>query len=151
MVFQAMDKLRAAGTRRFIINTHHCPEAWTAAFPDGKYGEAEVKLVYEPVILETGGGLANIASLLGDLDTELVIWNGDILSDCDMAAAFAHHRDNGGEATLVVREQGPIVAEMIPAAARVREDGVELGRGEKVDHPLGQCLGRSGFAIVRME
>ena len=28
MVVQAMEKLHAAGTRRFIINTHHCPEAW---------------------------------------------------------------------------------------------------------------------------
>ena len=54
-------KLRAAGTRRFLINTHHCPEAWTLAFPDGRFGDAEVKLVHEPVLLETGGGLANIA------------------------------------------------------------------------------------------
>jgi Fe2+ or Zn2+ uptake regulation protein len=56
---------RAAGTRRFLINTHHCPEAWTVAFPDGRFGDAEVKLVHEPVLLETGGGLANVAGLLG--------------------------------------------------------------------------------------
>ena len=147
MVFQAMDKLRAAGTRRFIINTHHCPEAWTAAFPDGKYGEAEVKLVHEPVILETGGGLANIASLLGDLDTELVIWNGDILSDCDMAAAFAHHRDNGGEATLVVREQGP------NRNVRITDEGVvtdmrdRLGKAETSYQYTGICFATKAFVL----
>jgi aminoglycoside/choline kinase family phosphotransferase/choline kinase len=107
MVLQAMEKLRAAGTRRFLINTHHRPEAWALAFPDGRFGDAEVKLVHEPVLLETGGGLANIAGLLGEEDADLVVWNGDILSSCDIAAAVAHHRANGGAATLVVREQGP--------------------------------------------
>ena len=107
MVLQAMEKLRAAGTRRFLINTHHRPEAWALAFPDGRFGDAEVKLVHEPVLLETGGGLANIAGLLDEEDADLVVWNGDILSSCDIAAAVAHHRANGGAATLVVREQGP--------------------------------------------
>ncbi len=107
MVIQAMEKLYAAGTRRFIINTHHCPDAWTLAFPSGRFGDADVKLVHEPVLLETGGGLANIASLLGEDDKDLIIWNGDILSSCDIAAAYAHHLANGGAATLVVREQGP--------------------------------------------
>ncbi len=147
MVFQAMDKLRAAGTRRFIINTHHCPEAWTAAFPDGKYGEAEVKLVHEPVILETGGGLANIASLLGDLDTELVIWNGDILSDCDMAAAFAHHRDNGGEATLVVREQGPNRNVRITDEGTVTDMRDRLGKTDASYQYTGICFASKAFAL----
>ena len=81
MVLQTMEKLRAAGTRRFLINTHHCPEAWTAAFPEGRFGDAEAKFVHEPVMLETGGGLANIAGLLGEEDHDLVVWNGDILSE----------------------------------------------------------------------
>ena len=87
MVLQAMEKLRAAGTRRFLINTHHCPEAWTLAFPEGRFGDAEVKLVHEPVLLETGGGLANIAGLLGPDDQDLVVWNGDITCACHARCA----------------------------------------------------------------
>ena len=72
MVERALAALYAAGTRRFLINTHHCPEAWTQAFPDGRFGDAEVKLVHEPVLLETGGGLANIAALLGERGDHVV-------------------------------------------------------------------------------
>ena len=115
MIAQAMDKLHAAGTRRFIINTHHCPEAWALVFPSGRYGDAEVKLVHEPVLLETGGGLANIAGLLGEDDKDLIVWNGDILSGCDIAAAYAHHRTNGGAATL---DEQPVRLAPSPAVAR---------------------------------
>ena len=43
------------------------------------------------------------------------------------------------------------MAEMVTAAAGVGDDGVELRRREEVDHPLGQRLGRVGFAIVGVE
>ena len=36
MILRAMRQLYAAGTRRFIINTHHCPKAWEQAFPEQK-------------------------------------------------------------------------------------------------------------------
>ena len=108
LVFRAMRALHQAGTRRFLINTHHCPEVWTQAFPAGKFLDAEVRLVHEPVLLDTGGGLANVAELLTDEDRDLIVWNGDILSGVDLAAAVEHHRSNGAEATLVVREQGPV-------------------------------------------
>lgn len=146
MVLQTMEKLRAAGTRRFLINTHHCPEAWTAAFPEGRFGDAEAKFVHEPVLLETGGGLANIAGLLGEEDHDLVVWNGDILSDCDIAAAVAHHRANGGEATLVVREEGP------NRNVRVTDEGVvtdlrdRLGRSDPAYQYAGICVVTKAFA-----
>jgi len=146
MVLQAMEKLRAAGTRRFLINTHHCPEAWARAFPDGRFGDAEVRLVHEPVLLETGGGLANIAGLLGPDDQDLVVWNGDILSDCDIAGAVAHHRANGGEATLVVREEGP------NRNVRVTDEGVvtdlrdRLGAQDPAYQYTGICVVTLAFA-----
>ncbi|MFM7742733.1 MAG: sugar phosphate nucleotidyltransferase [Verrucomicrobiota bacterium] len=146
MVLPAMEKLRAAGTRRFLINTHHCPEAWTQAFPEGRFGDAEVRFVHEPVLLETGGGLANVAGLLGEDDHDLVVWNGDILSGCDIAAACAHHRANGGEATLVVREQGP------NRNVRITDEGVvtdlrdRLGKTDPAYHYAGICLVTKSFA-----
>lgn len=146
MVLTAMEKLRAAGTRRFIINTHHCPEAWTAAFPDGRFGEAEVRLVHEPVLLETGGGLANIAGLLTEEDPDLVIWNGDILSDCDIAAAVAHHRANDAEATLVVREQGPQPNVRITDEGFVTDFRDRLGRTDPGYQYTGICIVTRAFA-----
>lgn len=145
MVLQAMETLRAAGTRRFIINTHHCPEAWTAAFPEGRFGEAEVKFVHEPTLLETGGGLANIAALLGEADQDLFIWNGDILSTCDVAAAYAHHRNNGGAATLVVREQGPNRNVRITDEGFVTDLRDRLGKTEPAYQYTGLCVVTKAF------
>ena len=56
-----------------------------------------------------------------------------------------------GRVDGVCGQQGAVVAEVIAAAARVRDDGVELGRREEVDHPLGQRLGRIAFAVVGVE
>ena len=146
MVFRAMEQLRAAGTRRFLINTHHRPEAWALAFPDGRFGDAEVRLVHEPVLLETGGGLANVAGLLGGDDADLVVWNGDILSGCDITAAVAHHRANGGEATLVVREQGPNRNVRITDEGAVTDLRDRLGRSDPAYQYAGVCVVTKAFA-----
>ena len=107
MILRAMRQLYAAGTRRFIINTHHCPKAWEQAFPEQKFQDATIEFVFEPELLETGGGLANIASKLHEDDQTLVVWNGDILSECPITQAYDYHQANAAEVTLVVREQGP--------------------------------------------
>ncbi len=145
MVMRVLQKLYAAGTRRFLINTHHCPEAWVQAFPTGRWQEAEIRLVYEPVLLETGGGLANIAGLLTETDTQLVIWNGDILSSCDLVGALAHHVTNGAEATLVVREKGP------NPNVRITDDGFvtdlrdRLGKTAQAYQYTGICFATRAF------
>ena len=43
------------------------------------------------------------------------------------------------------------MAEVITTATGVGDDRVELRRRKEIDHPLGQCLGRIDFAIVRVE
>jgi aminoglycoside/choline kinase family phosphotransferase/choline kinase len=147
MVERAIAKLYAAGTRRFLINTHHCPEAWTLAFPTGRWQDAEIQFVHEPVLLETGGGLANITPFLGTDDAHLVVWNGDILSDVQLAEAYAHHTTNGAEATLVVREQGP------NANVRITDDGFvtdlrdRLGKTDPSYQYTGICMVTRAFAL----
>ena len=107
MVKRALRHLIRAGVGEFIINTHHCPEAWATAFPTNEFETAKITFVHEPTLLETGGGLANIAPLLNESDMDLVIWNGDILSECDLLALFNTHVKTGAESTLLVRKEGP--------------------------------------------
>ena len=146
MVARAIAQLYAAGTRRFLINTHHCPEAWTQAFPTGRWQDAEIQFVHEPVLLETGGGLANITQFLGADDAHLVVWNGDILSGVNLAEAYAHHTSNGAEATLVVRDKGP------NANVRITDDGFvtdlrdRLGQADPSYQYTGICLVTRAFA-----
>ncbi|MGA0133305.1 MAG: sugar phosphate nucleotidyltransferase [Opitutales bacterium] len=146
MVMRAMERLHAAGTRRFIINTHHAAEAWDSVFPGGRWRDAEVTLVHEPVLLDTGGGLANIAGLLGPDDRDLVVWNGDILSDCDVAAAATHHRANGAEATLVVREDGPLANVRVTDEGDVTDMRDRLGAADRAYQYAGVCVVTADFA-----
>jgi mannose-1-phosphate guanylyltransferase len=146
MVERALTKLYAAGTRRFLINTHHCPEAWTQAFPTGRWQDADIQFVHEPVLLETGGGLANITQFLTAEDAHLVVWNGDILSDINLAEAYAHHTTNGAEATMVVREKGPNTNVRITDDGFVTDLRDRLGKTDPSYQYTGICFVTRAFA-----
>jgi NDP-sugar pyrophosphorylase family protein len=107
MICHAMDRLLAAGVSRFIINTHHCPDAYTRAFPASTYRGAPLTLVHEPVLLDTGGGLKNIEPFLHADGQTLVVCNGDIFAAPDYARLFAAHASApGAEVTLLLRSSG---------------------------------------------
>jgi len=100
----AFDHLQRAGIGEFVVNTHHCAEAYTEHFPDAQYNGAPIHFRHEPVLLETGGGIDNVADLLaGD---SFVVYNGDILTDLPIEDAFAAHRASGNVVTLVLRSEG---------------------------------------------
>lgn len=101
----ALDHLAAAGMRRCVINTHHCPSAWERAFPTSRHGELELTFRHEPVLLETGGGLKNIEDWLVD-EEDLLIYNGDALSDLPLGELLAAHRQSGRAVTLALRSTG---------------------------------------------
>lgn len=146
LVLAAMERLAAGGVRRFLINTHHLPQAWEVAFPEGRMGEATVELVREPELLETGGGLANIAGRLGETDTELLIWNGDILCDTDLRPLAATHRRTGAEATLLLRPEGPNANVRADAEGRVTDLRDRLGARDRAFQFTGIAIVSRAFA-----
>lgn len=103
MIFYAMDALLAAGTERFIINTHHAAHVYGETFPRGDYRGAPVTLVHEPTLLDTGGGLKNIESRLAPDDENLLVYNGDILAAPNLAALADAHARSRALATLILR------------------------------------------------
>ena len=56
------------------------------------------------MLLETGGGIRNIASFIGD--DPLLVYNGDILTDIDIGKLIAQHQASGNIATLALRSSG---------------------------------------------
>ena len=100
LVEWAMAACEQAGISRFAINTHHLPLAWH----DFGAGH-DVTLFHESILLETGGGLKNVAAWMrGD---SLLVHNGDIFSTLPLAKLIAAHQASGLPVTLAVRSEGP--------------------------------------------
>jgi mannose-1-phosphate guanylyltransferase len=91
-----VDLLDRHGFEETIVNLHHFPQTIRDYF-----GE---RLTYrvEPQLLGTAGGVRGCAEFFGD-EAFLVI-SGDALTDIDLRAFAARHREAGGVATLAVKQ-----------------------------------------------
>jgi len=104
MANYALRHCQAAGITDFAINTHHIPDAWEKAYPDQTFNGSPLSFFHEPTLLETGGGIRNIAPFIGT--DPILIYNGDILTNIDIQALIAHHQASGNIATLALRSSG---------------------------------------------
>ena len=98
----ALDHLCGLGVESFVINTHHL-----AAKFDGfgeNYAGRPLRLVHEPVLLGTGGGLKNVEGVLRD--EPFIVYSGDILTDFDLAPLVEEHFSAGNDVTLALRKTG---------------------------------------------
>jgi len=100
----AFDHLIEAGITKFLVNTHHHPEKFTATFPTQTYRDVPIEFRNEPVLLETGGGIKNIEDLLGK--EPFLVYSGDILTDVDLAPLIDEHFRKKNDVTLALRETG---------------------------------------------
>ena len=104
----AFDHLHAFGVRKFVVNTHHRPEAYGALLGEkggqAEYRGCEVAFRHEPQLLDTGGGIGNIRDLVGD--APFLVHNGDVLADLPLARLVEAHLASGNVATLSLRSFG---------------------------------------------
>jgi N-acetyl-alpha-D-muramate 1-phosphate uridylyltransferase len=93
-----LEKLAAAGVHYVVINTSHLAEQFPDVLGDGSRWGLRIRYAYEgPTPLETGGGMRNALSLLGE--APFIAVNGDIHSDLDYACLPAEPQ---GDAHLVM-------------------------------------------------
>jgi mannose-1-phosphate guanylyltransferase len=105
LITYAMDHLLSAGVERFIVNTHHCPDAYQEKFPNNRWRDVPIVFRHEPVLLDTAGGLKNIEDLLED-DRTIFCYNGDIITDIPLKQLMQFHEQHSPEATLALRSSG---------------------------------------------
>jgi mannose-1-phosphate guanylyltransferase len=91
-----LDLLDRHGFEETVANLHWFPDSIREHF-----GE-RLTYRYEPELLGTAGGVRACADFFGD-DSFLVI-SGDALTDIDLGALAARHREAGGIATLAVKQ-----------------------------------------------
>jgi mannose-1-phosphate guanylyltransferase len=109
----ALDHLIAQGVERFVINCHHLAGQINALFQahtdekeivPTRYRSRAIQLVYEPDLLETGGGIRNAAALIGD--EPFFVYSGDVLTDIDLGRLADAHFSSGCDVTLGLRTTG---------------------------------------------
>jgi mannose-1-phosphate guanylyltransferase len=93
-----LDLLARHGFEEVIANLHYFPDSIRAYFGEGD----GLAYRYEPELLGTAGGVRGCADFFGE-EPFLVI-SGDALTDIDLSAFAARHRESGGIATLAVKQ-----------------------------------------------
>jgi len=102
LVSWTLGLLAGAGVSRAVVNVHHLPEAMAEAAEAGaRAAGLPLAVSREPVIAGTGGALREARRHLEGADV-IVVVNGDVLFDVDLAAALAAHRASGALATMVL-------------------------------------------------
>jgi mannose-1-phosphate guanylyltransferase/mannose-1-phosphate guanylyltransferase/phosphomannomutase len=91
-----LDLLQRHGFEEVIANLHYFPDTIRAYFGEG------LAYRFESELLGTAGGVRGCAEFFGS-EPFLVI-SGDALTDIDLSAFAARHREAGGIATLAVKQ-----------------------------------------------
>jgi mannose-1-phosphate guanylyltransferase len=100
----ALDHLIDAGVKKFFVNTHRQPERFAEYFPGSVYRNCPIEFRYEPLLLETGGGMKNIEDSLGT--KPFIAYSGDILTDVNLAPLIDEHFRRKNDVTLALRDTG---------------------------------------------
>jgi mannose-1-phosphate guanylyltransferase len=125
-----LSRIAEAGIEHVVLGTSYKANVFEAEFGDGSKLGLQIDYVVEDEPLGTGGGIANVASRLR-YDTA-VVFNGDVLSGCDLRALLASHSDNEADVTLhLVRVGDPRAVGCVPTDS----DGGVLAFLEKTQDP----------------
>ena len=127
----ALDHLVAAGVQSFVINTHHLPEHFASYFAGDRYGQLPVRLLHEPVLLETGGGIKNAQGLLGT--QPFIAYSGDVLTDLPLEPLIEEHLRTGNDVTLALRETG-LATNVAFEEGRIVDIGNRYGHAGNFDY-----------------
>src|SRR5437016_4384726 len=101
LVGYVAEYLASFGIKEVVVNLHHEPDSVRRALGDGSDFGVHLDYVHEPVILGTSGALDNARALL-DSETFVVV-NGKLITDLDLNAALAQHREQNALATLILK------------------------------------------------
>jgi NDP-sugar pyrophosphorylase family protein len=149
LVSRILRWLAACGARDVLLNLHHRPETITAIVGDGRAFGLSVRYSWENPLLGSGGGPRRAFSLVGGDD--LLVVNGDTLTDVDLSALWRTHRHSGADVTMALvpnprpDEYGGVLVDDDGAVTGFTRRGSTPGGG----HFVGvQCVRRRAFSAA---
>lgn len=100
-----IEKLRAAGFTRIVINVHHFPTLIRDFLASNKNFGIDIFLSDEQEeLLDTGGGLLKASRFFSDTEPVLA-HNVDVISNLDLSDLMRYHQEQDALATLAVRNR----------------------------------------------
>lgn len=96
------------GIREIVVNLHHCPEAVTSYFGDGRNWGVSLHYSYEEHLLGTAGAVMRVRELFSQ-GAFFVVY-GDNLTNCDLTALQAQHERTAAVATVALFERDDVSA-----------------------------------------
>jgi mannose-1-phosphate guanylyltransferase len=92
---------KKAGVKTLVLATSYLAEVFTPYFGDGSKWGIDLRYAIEKEPLGTGGAIAHAAAELKESEKETVlIFNGDVISDHDISAQIATHKNTDADVTL---------------------------------------------------
>ncbi len=132
MIEHVVGHLTDHGVDDVVLSLGYRPDAFSAAYPDGRCAGATLHYAIEPEPLDTAGAI-RFAALDAGIDERFLVLNGDVLTDLDVVAFVAFHESRGAEATVALhRVDDPSLYGVVPtdAEGRVIEFVEKPPRGE---------------------
>lgn len=95
--------LAAHGVTEAVLACGFLPDVLQEALGEGEHGGVRLRYVTEPDRRGTAGAIRFAAEALGeDLDDSFLALNGDVLTDLDLSALLAVHREREARATIAL-------------------------------------------------
>lgn len=89
-----------AGFHKFFVSTHYLPEMVRQHFGDGDRWGVTIRYIHEETPLGTGGALGLLPH--DEIDSPMLMMNGDLLTTIDYRGLLDFHNEHRGVATMCV-------------------------------------------------
>ena len=131
-----------AGFHNFYISTHYKAEILQAHFGDGSDWGVSINYIHEDEPLGTAGSLGLLPKEI--INLPILVMNGDLLTKVDFQELLSFHAENGGDATMCVREYDFQVPYGVIQAEEHRITGI-------VEKPVHKFFINAGIYVLNPE
>jgi NDP-sugar pyrophosphorylase family protein len=100
-----LNYLASQGIDHFVINTHHFATKIAEYLDQNDNFGLDIKLSYEPVLLDTAGGIAHALHFFNRYDTPVLFYNVDVITNISINSMLGIHETLENDATLAVRNR----------------------------------------------
>ena len=137
-----------AGITTLVLATSYLSEVFIPYFGDGSKWGIDLRYAVEKEPLGTGGAIANAAAHLdeGPSDEAVVIFNGDVLSQHNLAAQIDFHKEANADVTLhLIQVEDARAFGCVPTSA----DGRVEAFLEKMENPVTNWINAGCYVFNR--